>query len=188
MGAHQNNDDGIDEMMAQFAPRAPKKPSPGAAPYKSQNAQPPRPTSNQGPFDLATLRERCLASLRATATELTELSPAQRAVVAAYREMPILAEILAEGINQRYAEAHLIRGKADHDLLMAIHGCEAVYGMTLKYERNPEALALFEHSDFTEEIDRLPDGMRTQVRAHQQRWQREREERRAALDGQPPTP
>jgi hypothetical protein len=144
---------------------------------------------NWTPFDLEHLREDCLDTLKQSQHEMDELTPAQRAVVAAYREMPLLAEILAAGINQRYAayrEKGTVSGRADMDLLMAIFGRQEAYNLTLKFDvSTPEGLAIFEHPDFAGAIETLPAVVKEQVRDHQRRWQEERTQRREVLGAGP---
>ena len=141
-------------------------------------------------FDLDTVRDDCLRLISDPESDLSTQTPAVKALVAAYREMPILADILAAGINQRYAEyykTNVVRGRADFDLLKAIHGCEEAAGLYLTFERKAESLALFEHPDFHDVINEFEPELRDEIRSHQQRWRDERKKRRAALKDVPPT-
>lgn len=149
-------------------------------------------TLNPDPFDLAHLREECLEALQGSPKDMEGLPPAYQAVVAAYRVMPLLAEILADGINQRYAayqKKGSVGGRADMDLLIALFGADQAYGKTLTLDvRTPEGMALFEHPDFAAEIEELPAPFKEQVQGIQREWQQERAQRREALRPHRPQP
>jgi hypothetical protein len=131
----------------------------------------------------------CLAGLRSSPAEIAGLVPADRALVAAFREMPLLADLLLEAIHARYAAyaaQRVVRGRADKDLLIAIHGHRGASGMTLRWADTPEARALFEHADFDHEIDALPEAERSEIRRFQATWRQEQQAYHAALRGDPP--
>jgi hypothetical protein len=129
----------------------------------------------------------CREGLRSSPKDLSGLTPAARALVAAFREMPILADILMEGIQTRYADydrERVVRGRADMDLLYAIHGHREAHGLTLQWANTPEAIALFEHPDFDQVRDARSDS--SEIRRFQALWRTERLANRDALRGIPP--